>query len=83
MPEETSTEALKILADVYPDKPMSELASALRVTNGNTEEAVNLLLDVSDPNQNDTPSSSLDAADPLTFPTSEQVELTLKSFAAN
>ena len=51
-PEETSSDAMKKLADIYPDKSQSELHSALTITNGNAEEAVHLLLDVEDTKPN-------------------------------
>ena len=48
---EWNPEALQKLADVYPDKQQSELLSALRVANGNTEEAVNLTKFIHHPHQ--------------------------------
>ena len=62
-PEETSSDAMKKLADIYPDKSQSELHSALTITNGNAEEAVHLLLDVEDTKPNDIPSSSTTSTD--------------------
>ena len=55
-PEETNSDAMKKLADIYPDKSQSGLHSALTITNGNSEEAVHLLLDVEDTKPNNIPS---------------------------
>ena len=85
-PEETSSDAMKKLADIYPDKSQSELHSALTITNGNAEEAVHLLLDVEDTKPNDIPSSSTTSTDNgLLLITSydEPVHVILMNFASN
>ena len=79
---EWNPEALQKHAAVYPDKQQSERLSALRVANGNTEEAVNLLLDVSEPDQIYTPSSPADAYS-LISPYDEPVHVILKNFATS
>ena len=83
-PEEMSSEAMKKLADIYPNKSQSELHSAL--TTGNVEEAAHLLLDVEDTNPNDIPSSSTTSTDnDLLLITShdEPVHVILMNFASN
>lgn len=85
-PEEISSDAMRKLADIYPNKSQSELHSALTISNGNAAEAVHLLLDVEDPNPNDIPSSSTTSTDnDLLLITShdEPVHVIFMNFASN
>ena len=64
------------------DKSQSELRSALTISNGNAEEALNLLLDVNESVQR-TPSLSSADSFPLISSCDEPVHAILKNFARN